>query len=339
MPRCWRRAGGADEGDALSESIVVLDGYTLNPGDLSWDGFAALGHLTVHDRTPAGAILDRAAGASAVLTNKTPLTAETIAALPDLRYIGVLATGYNVVDIKAARAKQIPVCNVPTYGTDTVAQHATALMLEMARHTAEHARAVAEGRWSASEDWCFTVAPIVELSGRTLGIVGLGRIGLALARIAQAMGMRIIAHDAYQMNPQQLGGVAVAYTSLDTLFAEADVVSLHCPLTPDTDRLVNAARLQAMKRGAFIINTSRGPLIDNAALADALRRGVIAGAALDVLDVEPPPADNPLLTAPHCLITPHVAWYAREARQRLLDTAVDNLRAFFKGAPQNVVNP
>jgi glycerate dehydrogenase len=211
-------------------------------------------------------------------------------------------------------------------------------MLEMARHTADHSRAVAQGQWTASEDFCFAVAPIVELTGRTLGIVGLGRIGLAFARIAQAMGMRIIAHDAYQMSAQQLGGVSIAYTALDAVFSDADVVSLHCPLTPETDRLVNAARLETMKRSAFLINTSRGPLIDNAALADALRRGVIAGAAVDVLDVEPPPADHPLLGAPHCIVTPHVAWYAREARQRLLDTAVENLRAFLHGQPQNVVN-
>jgi glycerate dehydrogenase len=212
-------------------------------------------------------------------------------------------------------------------------------MLEMARHTAEHVRAVAEGQWTASEDFCFTVAPILELSGRTLGIVGLGRIGLAFARIAQAMGMRILVHDAYQMTEQQLDGVRVVYTSLDALFAEADVISLHCPLTPETDRLVNAARLGTMKPTAFLINTSRGPLIDNAALAEALRHGVIAGAAVDVLDVEPPPADHPLLGAPRCLVTPHVAWYAREARQRLFDTAVENLRAFQQGTPQNVVNP
>jgi glycerate dehydrogenase len=305
---------------------------------LRWDGLEALGALTVHDRTPPAQILDRASGAAVVLTNKTPLSAETIAALPDLRYIGVLATGYNVVDIAAARRRGIPVSNVPTYGTDTVAQHATALMLELARHTADHARAVAEGKWTAAKDWCFTVAPIVELNGRTLGIVGLGRIGLAFARISQAMGMRILAHDARELSAPERGGVEVTYTSLDDLFAEADVISLHCPLTPETDRLVNAARLATMKPGAFLINTSRGPLVDNAALAHALRNGAIAGAALDVLDVEPPPADNPLLDAPNCLVTPHVAWYAHEARQRLLDVAVDNVQAFFRGTPQNVVN-
>jgi glycerate dehydrogenase len=322
----------------LADSIVVLDGYTLNPGDLSWQGLEALGRLTVYDRTPPEQILERAAGAPILLTNKAPLTAETIAALPELKYIGVLATGYNVVDIKAAKARGIPVCNIPTYGTETVAQHAASLMLELARHTAEHARAVAAGQWVTAPDWCFTVAPVIELNGRTLGVVGLGRIGLALARIAQAIGMRILAHDAYQMSAAQLGGVAAEYVSLDRVFAESDVVSLHCPLTAETERLVNAARLKTMKRTAFLINTSRGPLVDNAALADALRQGVIAGAALDVLDVEPPPADNPLLTAPNCLITPHVAWYARESRQRLLDMAIDNLRAFQEGSPRNVVN-
>jgi glycerate dehydrogenase len=322
----------------MSGSIVVLDGYTLNPGDLSWKALEALGNVTVFDRTPADKIIARAAGAPAVLINKAPLSAATIAALPDLKYIGVLATGYNVVDIKAAKERGIPVCNVPTYGTDTVAQHATSLMLEMARHTADHARAVAQGQWAASADWCFTVAPIVELTGRTLGIVGLGRIGLAFARIAQAMGMRIIAHDAYHMNEEQLGGVRVTYTTLDAVFSESDVVTLHCPLTPETDRLINAERLKTMKRTAFLINTSRGPLVDNAALADALRKGVIAGAAVDVLDVEPPPPDHPLLSAPRCIVTPHVAWYAREARQRLMDTAIENLRAFRAGTPQNVVN-
>ena len=235
----------------MTDSIVVLDGYTLNPGDLSWKGLEALGNVTVFDRTPTDQIVARAAGAPAVLTNKAPLSAATIAALPDLKYIGVLATGYNVVDIKAARERGIPVCNVPTYGTDTVAQHATSLMLEMVRHTADHARAVAQGQWTASAEWCFTVAPIIELTGRTLGIVGLGRIGLAFARIAQAMGMRIIAHDAYHMNEEQLGGVRVTYTTLDAVFSESDVVTLHCPLTPETDRFINAARLKTMKPTAF----------------------------------------------------------------------------------------
>ncbi|MCC6679770.1 MAG: D-2-hydroxyacid dehydrogenase [Phycisphaeraceae bacterium] len=321
----------------MADSIVVLDGYTLNPGDLSWDELRKLGKVTVHDRTPQDQILKRAAGAPCLLTNKTPLSAATIAQLPALKYVGVLATGYNVVDIAAAKQRGIAVTNVPTYGTDTVAQHAASLLLELARHTSAHACAVAEGKWAGSE-WCLPVAPIVELTGKTLGIVGLGRIGLAFARIAQAMGMTIIAHDAMQLPPEKRDGVTLTYRSLDELFAESDAISLHCPLTPQTKHVVNAAHLSTMKPTAWIINTSRGPLIDEPALAAALKNGKIAGAALDVLDVEPPTADNPLLRAPNCIITAHIAWYAREARQRLLATVVENLAAFQAGKPQNVVN-
>ena len=323
----------------MNNKIVVLDGYTLNPGDLSWEPFEKLGAITVYDRTPADQIRARASGAQYLLTNKTPLTAETLMSLPDLRYIGVLATGFNVVDADAARQRSIPVTNIPTYGTDSVAQHAIALTLELARGVAAHAKAVAEGQWSNNDDWCFSVSSIEELAGRTMGIIGLGRIGLAVARIGDAMGMRLIAHDAIQLTAQQLDGLSVQYKDLDHVFSESDVLSLHCPLTDQTRHLVNDQRLDLMKSNAFLINTSRGPLVDADALARALHERKIAGAGLDVLDQEPPAASNPLLKAPHCIITPHVAWYAKASRQRLIDTAAANLRAFLDGTAVHVVNP
>ena len=321
----------------MPDRIVVLDGYTLNPGDLDWSPFAAMGALEVYDRTPEAEIVGRAADATCLLVNKTPLSAATLSATPGLRYIGVLATGYNIVDLTAARARAVTVTNVPTYGTDTVAQHAAAMLLEHARGLIAHDRAVRDGEWTRSPDWCFVRKPIFELTGRTLGLVGLGRIGLAFARIAAAMGMRLVAHDPYFPGRDRLGGLEIESVSLDALFEQSDVVSLHCPLTVDNHHLVNAERLARMKPTALIINTSRGPLIDNQALAAALRDGLVGGAALDVLDVEPPPADNPLIGAPNCLITPHIAWYALEARRRLMQVAVDNLAAFQQGAPINVV--
>lgn len=321
----------------MADRIIVLDGYALNPGDISWQGFEEFGDATVYDRTPDEAILERAAGARFVLTNKVPLSAETLVQLPDLAYIGVLATGYNVVDVDVAKERRIVVTNVPTYGTDSVAQHATALMLELTRQPSLHATAVREGAWTASEEWCFALTPITELSGKVLGVVGIGRIGRALARIGAAMGMTLIAHDEYRPDAETLAGLEVAFTELDDLFRRADVISLHCPLTPETKHLVNARRLALMKPSAILLNTSRGQLVENQALADALSNDVIAGAGLDVLDVEPPPGDNPLLTAPNCLITPHVAWYAKASRQRLMDLAVDNLRAFVAGSPINEV--
>lgn len=317
--------------------IVCLDGYTLNPGDLTWDGFKAIGDFTTHDRTPADKILDRSKGAQVLLTNKTPLSADTLAKLPDLQYIGVLATGYNIVDVKAAAQRGVVVTNIPTYGTDTVAQHATSLMLELLRGTAAHDRAVKEGKWTNCADWCFALQRIVELTGKTLGIVGVGRIGIALAKIGAAMGMKLVGHDHYWPDAAKLGGLQIERLEMDELFKRSDVISLHCPLTPDTNQLVNATRLKMMKKTAVIINTSRGPLIDNQALADALKAGTIAGAALDVLDIEPPPASNPLLKAPNCLITPHISWYATEARDRLMNIAVENLKAFLAGKPANVV--
>lgn len=321
----------------MADRIVVLDGYTLNPGDLSWDGVAEFGELTVHDRTPDDLILGRAAGCRFALTNKVPFTAATLDALPDLAYIGVLATGYNTVDVEAASARHVVVTNVPTYGTDSVAQHATALMLELVRQPALHSNAVHAGEWTNNVDWCFALTPMTELTGKVLGVVGIGRIGRALARIGAAMGMTIIAQDEYPPDAATLAGLEVEFTDVDDLFRRADVVSLHCPLTPETEHLVDAERLALMRPQALLLNTSRGPLVDNQALADALREGRIGGAGLDVLDVEPPPAHNPLLGAPNCVITPHIAWYAQASRQRLMDIAVENLRAFIAGAPVNTV--
>ncbi len=320
----------------MPERIVVLDGYTLNPGDIDWSPVAQHGDLVVHDRTAPDELLNRAAGASCLLLNKTPLDDAAMAKLPDLRYVGVLATGYNVVNVAAAASRGIVVTNIPTYGTDSVAQHVTALMLEFCRGTAVHDSAVHSGQWSVNEDWCFALTPIFELSGKTLGIVGIGRIGRAVARIGAAMGMRVIACDNHWPEAE-LADLSVSQVGLQELFESADVVSLHCPLTPETDKLVNEERLGVMKPNALLINTSRGPLIDNDALAKALRAGVIAGAALDVLDVEPPSAAHPLLEAPNCIVTPHIAWYAKEARARLMQIAADNLRAYLRGRPANVV--
>jgi glycerate dehydrogenase len=312
--------------------ITILDGHTTNPGDLSWEPLHALGVCVVHDRTAAAEIVARAADADVVLTNKTPLTRETIAALPRLECIGVLATGYNVVDVAAARARGIPVCNVPEYGTPNVAQATFALLLELTNRVGRHAELVRAGRWSSCPDFCFWEGELVELAGLTLGIVGYGRIGRAVATIGRAFGMRIL---AWRRSP----GDDPECVGLDRLLRESDVVSLHCPLTAETERLVNAATLATMKPTAFLVNTARGALVDEAALAAALDAGRLAGAGLDVLAVEPPAASNPLLAARNCLITPHVAWATREARRRLIEITADNVRAFAAGAPRNVVNP
>ncbi len=321
----------------MSDRIVVLDGYTTNPGDLDWSPLAALGTLEVFDRTPEALVAQRVGDAPYVLLNKAPLTGEIIPALPALRYVGVLATGYNTVDLSAAKARGITVTNTPAYASVSVAQHAAAMMLDLARKLTLHADAVRDGAWSRSPDWCLPLGPIFELTGRTLGLVGLGAIGIELARIAAALGMRVVACDPAFLPSERLGGVAVAPVSLDTLIEISDVVSLHCPLTEATHHLLDAARLARMKPSALVINTSRGPLIDEAALAAALRSGGIGGAALDVLETEPPAADNPLIGAPNCLVTPHVAWHAIEARRRLMQIAADNLAAFLQGAPRNVV--
>ncbi len=315
--------------------IVVLDGYTLNPGDLSWDAFATLGELTVYDRTADGEILARAAGAEVLLTNKTPLSADTISQLPQLRYIGVLATGYNVVDTEAAAARGIPVTNVPEYGTASVVQMVFAHLLNLCNHVAEHGASVRAGAWSRSPDFCFWEHPLVELSGRTMGIVGAGRIGKAVARVAEAFGMRVLVSGRPGASK---GADGFERTDLKTLFRESDVVSLHCPLTEETHGMVNRELLGLMKPSAFLINTGRGPLVVEEDLAAALNDGTIAGAGLDVLSAEPPAPGNPLLTAGKCTITPHISWATIDARRRLMQTAYKNAQAFVNGIRINVVN-
>ncbi len=319
----------------MTDAIVILDAFTANPGDLDWDALAALAPLQIHDRSEGGEIVARSAGATVVLTNKTPISGKTIDALPELRYIGVLATGYNTVDVAAARARGIVVSNVPAYGTPSVAQVVFALLLELTHRTGHHANAVREGRWSACPDFSFWDFPLVELAGRTFGVVGYGQIGRAVARIAAAFGMKVI---ATKSDDREGRDGEVELVKMDTLFQEADVISLHCPLTPKTQGLVNAERLGRMKSSALLINTGRGPLIVENDLAAALNAGRIAGAGLDVLSVEPPPPGNPLFTAKNCLITPHFAWATREARARLIQTATENVRAFLAGTPRNVVN-
>ena len=313
---------------------VILDGYTTNPGDLSWASIEAIGPLTVYDRTPDELILARAADADTLITNKTHLSAATIAALPQLRYIGLLSTGVNVVDLDAARARRIPVCNVPEYSTPNVAQATFALLLELTNQVGRHATGVREGRWTACEDFCYWETDLVELSGLTLGLVGYGRIARAVAAVGRAFGMRVIAH---RRQPGAAADDGTPCVGLDELFGTSDVVSLHCPLTPVTEGLVDARRLALMKPTAFLINTARGGLVVEADLAAALDAGLIAGAGLDVLSAEPPPAANPLLRARNCLITPHVAWATRHARARLIETVAQNLAAFVAGTPQNVV--
>lgn len=315
--------------------IVVLDGCTLNPGDLCWSALQALGPCTIHDRTAPGQVVARCADAEIVITNKALLPREVIAALPKLRFIGVTATGFNVVDVVAARERGIPVSNVPLYGTRAVAQFTIALLLELCHHVGAHADTVRAGDWAKSSDWCYARYPLVELDGLTFGVVGWGRIGQATADIARAMGMKIIAASRSPKPPED----GVEFVDTDTLFRRADVVSLHCPLTPETKGLVNAGRLALMKPAAFLLNTSRGPLLDDAAVAAALNSGRLAGAGLDVLSTEPPKADNPLLTAKNCLITPHQAWAAKAARARLMEATVENVKSFLAGGPQNVVNP
>ncbi|RRJ95081.1 D-2-hydroxyacid dehydrogenase [Opitutaceae bacterium TAV4] len=319
---------------ATSPAIVVLDGHTLNPdGDNPWDEIAALGPLTLHPRTQPADIIARAAAADIILTNKTPLTAATLAALPRLRFISVLATGHNIVDSAAARARGIPVANVPTYGTTTVAQHTLALILELCHHTGLHSRTVHDGEWSACPDFCYWKKPLVELDGLTLGIVGRGRIGQRVAALARAFGMRI-----QFASTNEPAGNNNDLVPLDALLATSDIITLHCVLTPANTRFINRATLARMKPGAFLINTGRGALIDEPALRSALDNGHLGGAALDVLDGEPPAATHPLLGAPNCIITPHMAWSGRRARQRLMQVTAANIRAFLNGTPENIVN-
>jgi glycerate dehydrogenase len=316
--------------------IVVLDGATLNPGDLSWDDLAAQGKLTVYDRTAPEHVVERIGDAEIVFTNKTGITRAHFAACPGIRFIGVLATGYNVVDIRAAREKGIDVCNIPTYGTMSVAQFATALLLELCHRVGRHDDDVHAGNWAKCVDFCYWLNSPVELDGKTLGLIGFGRIGQAFARIAQALGMNILVYD--RVIDKSLESAALRYATLDELYASADVISLHCPLFDNNRGMINKHAIARMKRGVMLINTSRGPLIDEQDLADALRSGHVAGAAVDVLSSEPPGTDNPLLAAPNCIVTPHIAWATAEARQRLMRIAVENLIGFRNGTPRNVVN-
>lgn len=315
--------------------IVVLDGYTLNPGDMNWEELRVLGDCQVYDRTSPADLVARAAGAGVILTNKVVLDAAALAALPALKYIGVLATGYNVVDVAAARQHGLCVTNIPAYSTTSVAQLVFAHALELAHHIGEHAAGVRAGRWSRSVDFCYWDTPLVELAGLTMGIVGFGQIGRQVARIADAFAMKVLAHA-----PRAAANVPayVTLASLEDLLRQSDLVSLHCPLTPQTRELINSQRLAMMKPGAFLINTGRGALINEADLAAALNQGQLAGAGLDVLSSEPPAATNPLLAARNCLITPHIAWATRAARQRLMRQAVENLRAFLGGQAVNVVS-
>jgi len=316
--------------------ITILDGYALNPGDQSWDGFRKLGDVRIFDRTMVDQVVERATGATVVLTNKTPLPDYVIRQLPDLKYIGVLATGYNVVDVDAAKQRGIVVCNIPTYGTASVAQFVFALLLELCHNVKLHADAVRAGEWSRSADWSFWTTPLMELSGKTMGIVGFGRIGRQVGRIADAMGMRVLACDTYQVDaPLHIG---FRWGSLEEVLRESDVVSLHSPLFPETRGMINAGSLAMMKPSAILINTSRGPLVVDQDLADALNSDKLAGAGLDVLSIEPPLNNNPLLHAKNCLVTPHIAWATREARARLMDIAVENVSAFMAGTPRNVVS-
>ncbi|MFC4102707.1 D-2-hydroxyacid dehydrogenase [Paenibacillus xanthanilyticus] len=317
--------------------IVVLDGYTLQQNDLSWAKLQGVGEVTVYDRTASDEILTRAQDADIILTNKSPLTAETLDQLPNLRYIGVLATGFNIVDIEAARKRGIPVTNVPTYGTHAVAQFVFALILELVQQVGMHANAVRSGEWTACPDFSFTRTKLIELAGKTMGLIGLGQIGKQTAAIARAFGMHVIAVGSGRQSPEPVEGIE--WVELPQLLTRADIVSLHCPLVPETFQLINKDRLKLMKPSAYLINTSRGQIIAEQDLADALHNGKLAGAALDVLSIEPPQQDHPLLHAPNCIITPHIAWACIEARERLMDTAVQNLRQFQAGTPVNVVNP
>lgn len=325
--------------------IVVLDGYTENPGDLSWNGMKELGELRVYDRTsvtdPDEAI-GRIKNAEAVITNKTPIGKEILDACPDIRYIGVLATGYNVVDCAYAAKKGIPVCNIPAYGTEAVAQFTIALLLEICHHIGDHSRAVHDGKWESSKDFCFWDYPLIELAGKNIGIIGYGRIGKETGRIARALGMNVL---AYSRHRAEKGSEETAflkagfqYAGLDEIYAKSDVITLHCPLFPETKEMINKASISKMKDGVIILNDSRGGLINEEDLKEALDSGKVAAAGVDVVSSEPVRGDNPLLKARNCIMTPHIAWASKESRQRLMDTAVSNLKAFLDGSPVNIVN-
>jgi len=316
--------------------IVILDGYTLNPGDLSWDELRKLGDVTIYDRTPVDKVVERATGAEIIFTNKTPVTEDAINSLPSLKFIGVLATGYNIVNTDAAKAKGIVVANVPGYGTASVAQLTIALLLELCVHVQAHSDTVRAGKWAKSADWSYWDYPLVELSGKTIGIIGFGRIGQQVGDVATAFGMNIIGNS--RTRSDQSHRANFRWAEIPDLLEQSDVVSIHCPLFPETKGLINKDSLQTMKKSAFLLNTSRGPIIVDEDLAEALNNDVIAGAGIDVLSVEPPSADNPLFAAKNCVITPHIAWATKEARARLMDTTISNLTAFLNGNPVNVVN-
>ena len=319
--------------------LVILDGYTENPGDLSWAGLEALGEVTVYDRTSyaeSPLIAERIGDADIAVINKTPISRATIDACPKLKLIAVLATGYNVVDYQYAKEKGIPVCNVPTYGTASVSQFSIALLLELCHHIGHHSETVHAGKWASNVDWCYWDYPLIELEGKTIGIIGFGRIGQAEGRIAKAMGMHVLAYDVFQSDSGRAIGT---YTDLDPLLSSADVVSLHCNLTPENPGLINKERIAKMKDGALLINNARGQLIVEQDVADALNSGKLGGAGLDVVYTEPIRSDNPLLSAKNCIITPHISWAPVESRQRIMDITVSNVKAFLAGKPLNVVNP
>lgn len=318
--------------------IVVLDGYTENPGDLSWAGLEALGEVTVYDRTSyvdAPIIAERIGDAEIVVMNKTPISRATMDKCPNLKLIAVLATGYNVVDYTYAKEKGIAVANVPTYGTASVGQYAIALLLEICHHIGHHSQTVFEGKWANHVDWCYWDYPLIELDGKTAGIIGFGRIGQTTGKIAKALGMNVIAYDLY---PNESGKALAEYVDLDTLLAKSDVIFLHCNLTPENEKMIDKNAIAKMKDGAILINNSRGQLIHEQDVADALKSGKLAAAGLDVVYTEPIKADNPLLQAPNCIITPHMSWGAKEARQRIMDITVDNVKSFLDGKPTNIVN-
>ncbi len=319
--------------------IVVLDGYTENPGDLTWDRIRSYGDLTVYDRTSVNdeqTIVQRMNEADIVLTNKTPITPRIIEACPKLKMISVLATGYNIVDTEYARRKGVLVCNVPAYGTAAVAQFAIALLLEICHHIGHHSDSVREGKWTTCEDWCFWDTPLIELDGKTIGIIGFGRIGQTTGRIAKALGMRVLALDVVKSD---VGKDIAEYVTQDQLFAQADVIALHCPLFPETKGIINREAIAKMKDGVILINNSRGPLLVEQDVADALKSGKIAAVGLDVVSTEPIRAENPLLAAPNCIITPHISWASKESRQRIMNCTEENIRMFLSGNPINVVNP